>query len=69
MIQYNIATDTLDGEIKDKLNKSKKISSPDAKLSRMLCLSDTLKKLTHFVVCKNMNDISNSLFLENTVSE
>lgn len=69
MLQYNIATDTLDGEIKDKLNKSKKIASPDVKLSRMLCLSDTLKKLTHFVVCKNMNDISNSLFLENTVSE
>lgn len=69
MIQYNIATDMLDGEIKDKLNKSKKIASPDVKLSRMLCLSDTLKKLTHFVVCKNMNDISNSLFLENTVSE
>lgn len=69
MLQYNIATDTLDGEIKNTLNKSKKIASPDAKLSRMLCLSDTLKKLTHFVVCKNMNDISKSLFLENTVSE
>jgi hypothetical protein len=65
MMKYHINSDKLHGDIKAKLIKDKKTSSIDDKTSRMFCLSDILKKLTHFIVCKNIYDITNNIFIEN----
>lgn len=67
MMKYHITGDKLDGDIKEKLIKDKKPSSIEEKSSRIFCLSDILKKLTHFIVCKNIYDITNNMFLENTI--
>ena len=69
MMKFHINSDKLNGDIKVKLIKDKKVSSIDDKTSRMFCLSDILKKLTHFIVCKNIYDITNNIFLENTIEQ
>lgn len=69
MKNYTFTTDNELQVLKENFKKSSKLSTPEDKNARVLSLSHVLKQLTHFVVTKNIYDISNTLFLDNTISE
>ncbi|HMS91281.1 MAG TPA: hypothetical protein PKC87_03620, partial [Candidatus Absconditabacterales bacterium] len=69
MKNYTLTTDQELQLLKKNFKKCSKLSTPEDTNARVISLSYVLKQLTHFVVTKNIYDISNTLFLDNTISE
>lgn len=56
-------------QMKESIKFRKPLSPNENRNSRLMCLFDIEKKLTHFIICKNIYDISKNLFLDNEIEE
>lgn len=69
IVGHNMEQKDLICKVWSKINIHWKLSSNETKDPRILCLVDILKKLGHFIICKNIYDITQNLFLENEINQ